>query len=191
VFFPLLKVIQPKTDGLMSAQATGQKQSKKRPVSLSLHAAVVGCLPKCMALFGRQPVPQANAKLPDAFDPANASSKVGAEESTIGGLVGKPPYCAKPEVDRAGGQLPALQVVPVSENHDPIKRETRFGAIPVHELVDCMSIATLCVGTAQAVENCRLRKLEIRQAQDGLGLLAIGLGSHFRLHGGGLRATQS
>ncbi len=61
----------------------------------------------------------------------------------------------------------------------------------IHELVDCMSIATLCVGTAQAVENCRLRKLEIRQAQDGLGLLAIGLGSHFRLHGGGLRATQS
>jgi hypothetical protein len=54
-----------------------------------------------MALFGCQPVPQANAKLADAFDPANASCKVGAEESTIGGLVRKPPYRAEPEVDRA------------------------------------------------------------------------------------------
>jgi hypothetical protein len=101
VFFLLLKVIQPKTDGLMPTQTTGQEQCEKCPVPLALHAVVVGGLPKCMALFGRQPVPQAYAKLPDAFDTANACRKIGAEEATVGGLVGEPAYCTEPEVDRA------------------------------------------------------------------------------------------
>lgn len=72
-----------------------------RPAPLALHAVIVGCLPKCMALFGRQPVPQANAKLPDAFDPANACGKVGAQQSTVGGFVCEPAYRTEPEVDRA------------------------------------------------------------------------------------------
>jgi hypothetical protein len=101
VFFPLLKVIQPKTDGLVSSQTTSQEQSKKRPVPLALHAVVIGCLPQCVALFSRQPVPQANTELSDAFDPANPSSEVSAEEATISGFVRESAYRTEPEVNRA------------------------------------------------------------------------------------------
>jgi hypothetical protein len=54
-----------------------------------------------MVLFGSQPVPQANAKFPNAFDPANASGKVSAQKSTVGGFVCETADSIELEVDRA------------------------------------------------------------------------------------------
>src|ERR1700722_20272835 len=51
VVLPLLDMVQGQTDGLMPSQAAGQEQGQQSAVPLALHAVVVGCLPKSVALF--------------------------------------------------------------------------------------------------------------------------------------------
>jgi hypothetical protein len=98
-----------------------------------------------MALFGRQPIPQSYAKFPDTFDTANTCGKVGTEESTVGGLVRKATHSTKPQVDRARGQLPTLEVGSISEDHDSAESKAGLRAIPVNELVNRMAIPALSV----------------------------------------------
>ena len=67
---------------------------------------------------------------------------------------------------------------------------TGFGAIPINELVDGMTIPALGVGTGQAIQDCGLGMFKIGKAQDGLGLLAIARERGFCFMVCGLRATK-
>lgn len=128
-------------------------------------------------------IPQAYAKLPDAFDTANACRKVGAEEATVSGLVRQAAYGTQSQVDGAGGQLPGLEVVSISKNDGPIEGWPGLLAIPVGKLINYMTISSLGIRTGQTVKNCGLGKLEIGEAQDGLGFLSVGFAMWLLLHG--------
>jgi hypothetical protein len=101
VILPLLEMVESQADGLMPSQTACQEQGQKGPIPLSFHAMAVGGLPKCLALFGRQPVPKAHAQLLDALDSPNAGRKVRAEKTTVGCLIRKTAPCSQPQVDSA------------------------------------------------------------------------------------------
>ena len=67
---------------------------------------------------------------------------------------------------------------------------TGFGAIPINELVDGMTIPALGIDTGQAVQDRSLGMFKIGKAQDGLGFLAINSERGFCFMVGGLRATK-
>jgi hypothetical protein len=104
-------------------------------------------------LFGGQPVAQPDTQSLYAFDAADSSRQVGAEETTICRLVRQTPNCAEPEVDRAGRQMSRFKMHSIANDNRLVECESWLGAIPIHELVDGMSIAPLRIGTRQTGEN--------------------------------------
>jgi hypothetical protein len=60
--------------------------------------------------------------------------------------------------------LSGFQKCTISENHDPIERQTRFRAIPINEFVYCVAIPTAGIGAGETIEDCGLGEFEIRQA---------------------------
>ncbi len=59
----------------------------------------------------------------------------------------------------------------VSQHHDTVERQPRFGAIPIDELSDRVIIRTLSTLRSERVENCSLRQRQIGQAQDAFWCL--------------------
>ena len=69
----------------------------------------------------------------------------------------------QPQIDCARSKLSRFKVCPVSENHYSIESQTGFGAIPVYELVNGMTIPSLSIGIGEAVEDCSFSELKVRQ----------------------------
>ena len=53
---------------------------------------MIGCLPKCLALLRGQPIAEAHSQFLYAFNAANTSRQIGAEETAVGGLVCEPAH---------------------------------------------------------------------------------------------------
>jgi hypothetical protein len=79
------------------------------------------------------------------FNAANASRKVGAEKTAVGGFVGEPAHSAKTQIDGAGCKLTGFQMRAIPQDHDPVEGQARFRAVPVNELIDGVTITPLCV----------------------------------------------
>jgi hypothetical protein len=83
----LLEVIQSQRHGFMPPQAAREQQSEQCSIAFSFQSLMIGCLPKCLALLRSQPIAEGHSQLLHAFNAANASRQIGAEETTVGGLV--------------------------------------------------------------------------------------------------------
>jgi hypothetical protein len=71
---------------------------------------------------------------------ANVGCQIGTQETAIGRFVCKTSYCAKTEVDCTRCQLPGFEMRAIAHNDCPIESQARFGTIPVHELIDGVTI---------------------------------------------------
>src|SRR5262249_54373411 len=91
--------------------------------------------------------------------------QVRAKESAVGSLVGEAPDCAQTEIDGARRQMPRLQVDAISEDDGLAEREPRLRAVPLNEFLDRMPVSSLCVNRTEAVQNSRLRLVQVGQAQ--------------------------
>src|SRR6202047_3869179 len=60
--------------------------------AFSFQSLRIGCLPKCLALLRSQPIAEAHSQLLHAFNTANASRQIGAEETAVGGLGCEPAH---------------------------------------------------------------------------------------------------
>src|SRR5258708_7652340 len=65
--------------------------------------------------------------------------------------------------------MPLLQGYSVPCDHRPVECEPGFRAIPFDEFSDRMIIGSLGTWRGQAVQNSRLRLLEVRELQNRLG----------------------
>ena len=88
----LLEVIDCEVGHFAPPQATAEHQSQNRPVAATLQLLNIGSLEQSPTLFCRQPIPQADADSFGALHAPDACRQVGAEESGICGLIGKPAY---------------------------------------------------------------------------------------------------
>src|SRR5206468_7833464 len=92
MLYELLEVIQSQRHGFMPPQAAREQQCEQCSVAFSFQSSMIGCLPKCLALLRSQPIAEAHSQLLHAFNTANASRQIGAEETAVGGLVCEPTH---------------------------------------------------------------------------------------------------
>src|SRR5215471_12928110 len=115
---------------------------------------MIGRRPKRMALLCRQPVPETHAQLLDAFHSANASSKVGTEQTAIGSFICQSAHRAKTQIDCARRELAGFEMRSITQDHYSVERQARFRTIPVNELIDGVTITSLGVRTGETIQDC-------------------------------------
>ena len=81
---------QSQCHGFMPPQAAREQQCEQCSVAFSFQSLMIGCLPKCLALLRSQLIAEAHSQLLHAFNAANTSRQIGAEETAVGGLVCEP-----------------------------------------------------------------------------------------------------
>jgi hypothetical protein len=89
-----------------------------------------------MELICCEPVTQSHADAAYTFDSPDTGGEFGTENAGIGCLVRHTPDRGQAEVDRCRSKVPLFQVDSVSKHNRAIERQSRFRAVPVHELVD-------------------------------------------------------
>ena len=92
MLFALLEMIHSQRHGFMPPQAAREQQCEQCSVAFSFQSLMIGCLPKCLALLRSQPIAEAHSQLLHAFNTANTSRQIGAEETAVGGLVCEPAH---------------------------------------------------------------------------------------------------
>jgi hypothetical protein len=75
---------------------------------LELHSA----MDRHDGLFYREPVPETHAQFLDALNSANASRRIGTEQTAVGGFVCESAYCAKAQIDSARCELTRFAMRP-------------------------------------------------------------------------------
>lgn len=110
VSLSLFEMFEPQSNCLVPAQTSSNQQRKKSAISLALELFAVWRLPECDALLNSQPVAQPHAEIPDTFDAANPSSKIGAQQNRICCLIGEPPHHPQAQVDSFGGKKQGFEV---------------------------------------------------------------------------------
>jgi hypothetical protein len=71
---------------------------------------------------------------------------------------------------------------PVPGDHGLVESQSRFGAVPVHEFVDGMSVAALSIRAGKTVEDSGFGRLQVRQSKDRFGTGELPLVASFLLH---------
>ena len=67
-------------------------------------------------------------------------------------LLSKTAHRPETKVNRAWSEIARIQMHSVPDAHGFAERQSRLGAIPLHEFVDCVPVATLSIGAGNAVE---------------------------------------
>jgi len=98
--------------------------------------------PPTLALFCRQPVAEPYAQLLHAPHASGSGREFRTQEPGVGGLAGQPPDRGQTLVYRGWVKVKLLQLHPISRHHDPVQRESEFGAIPVDEVLDREFVGT-------------------------------------------------
>jgi hypothetical protein len=126
MFLSLLQVLHFQIRGLVPSQSASQEKGQQGTVTFALHPCIIRTLPQRTSLFSRQPVSHPHAILLQALHTPNPGSQIGAEQTTICGLIGQPPNRAQPEVDGPGGQPPGFKVTAIPKHHDAIECQPWF-----------------------------------------------------------------
>src|SRR5664280_2968747 len=150
-------------------QPAAKQDCENRPISSALDRVRRRSLPESAGLFSRQPVAQSDAQFSDAFHAPNAGRQLRAQQASVGGLVGEPSYCSKSSIDRSPCKLPILKEYAVTRNHNLVERQAWLGAVPLNKLINGVSVATLRLGRAKAIQNRRFAVIQIRQTEFCLG----------------------
>jgi len=130
--FTLFEITQSERGYLTPSQSTGQQKRKQRSVTLAFEPLGVRCLPERLALTRCEPVTQTDAEFPYPMHAVNSGCKIGAEQTGIRCLIGKPPDGAKTQIDGSGRQLPRFQMIPVPAH--PQRSEPRGWPLRPHTL---------------------------------------------------------
>lgn len=91
VILPALKMSDFQFCCLFPAQPATQKEPEQSPVSLALQRIRVRHLPERSCLVGGEPVTESDAEILRPFDPTDAGSEIGAEQSGIGSFICEAP----------------------------------------------------------------------------------------------------
>jgi hypothetical protein len=182
MFLTLFQMFESESNGFVAAQTASKQQGKKRAISFALELLAVRRLPERQALLNSQPLTQAHTEIPRAFDAANPSGEIGAQQTRVGCLIGEAPNGTKAQIDGSWGKQASLEVAAITENHGSVQSQSRFRATPIDELVDGMTISPSAIDAGQAAQYCRFRELEIRQTQTGFGVLTLFRGMRLLLH---------
>ena len=75
------------------------------------------------------------------------------------------PHGGQAHVDRTRGQLPALQVDPLTGDDRFVKGQARLGAIPKDELINRVSITSLRGRGTQAAKHGGFGLIQIRKSE--------------------------
>jgi hypothetical protein len=79
----LLEVADSQLGKLMTTESARQQEGKQRPITFSLQALAIWCLPECVRLFGGQPVAEPDAKFLYALDSPYSRSQIRAQKAAI------------------------------------------------------------------------------------------------------------
>ncbi len=164
--FSLLKVADSQTGEFVATESAGEQYGKQRPITFALDLLAVWCLPECLTLFGAQPVTKPQAQFLYALDSPYSRSQARAEQPAVCRLIRKTADRSETKVDGTGSETARLQMHSISYDHGLAERQSRLGAVPLHEFVNCMPIAALSIGAGKTVEDRGFRGFEVGQSQD-------------------------
>jgi hypothetical protein len=143
VVLPPLKVRNIQFCRFFPAKPASQEDSEQRSISLTLERTRVRDLQECFRLIGSEPITKANAEILRTFYSADASSEIRTQQARIGSFIREAPHGGEPAVDRARRKLTRFQVNSIAGHNGFVEREPRFGAVPSHEFVYCVSVSPL------------------------------------------------
>jgi hypothetical protein len=162
----LLQMINSQLGYLATPQSTSEQEGEKGTIAFALQPFPVRGLPKCVPLFGCQPIAQSDSQFLYTFDASDSGGQICAEEATLRRLVCQAPNRPKLEVDCTRRKVTRLEMHPITNNDSLAERQAWLGAVPVHKFINGVAIAALSVRARQAIENRGLRHLKIWQSQD-------------------------
>ena len=87
------------------------------------------------------------------------------EQASVGSLVGEPPHCSESSIDRSCRELAILEENAITGDHNLVERQARFGAVPLNEFIDRVSISALRLERAKAIEDRRFAVVQIWEAE--------------------------
>ncbi len=117
MIFALLEMVKRQFHGFMPPQAACKQNGKQGPIALAFEALVVRRLPQRLPLLRRQPVPQTDSEFLHALDAPDSSGQIGAEETTVGCLVGETPNGTEAQIDGTGSEFARFEMHAVAQNH--------------------------------------------------------------------------
>ncbi len=154
-----------------AAKATSEQHRHHSAIPLSAQRLLIEGAEETLALFGREPVAEAYAQPPHAFDAADAGGQFGAQQAGVGRLIGDTPNGSKSEVDGRWCEALLFEMDSVAEHYGPVESQPGLGTVPVHELVNRVIVGSLCAGRGQCGEHGGLGLLQIGKRQGLLGSL--------------------
>lgn len=122
------------------AGARIKQNGKDCTVSFAFERIWIGCLPEATSVFSRKPIPKSYTQLLDAFHTSDSCRQLGAEQASVGGFVGEAPNGSESSVNRSRREMTILKVNSVPGDDSLVERQSRFGAVPLNELIDCVSV---------------------------------------------------
>jgi len=126
--------------------------------------------------FTPRPRPSRSYESSQSFGTLHSSNprrELGAQESGIRRLIGKPPNGGQPNVNRRRSQILLLQEKPISKHYSSIERQAGFRAVPLDELIDGMAVGFLRARRRERIYDRVLRMFEVREPKDCLWLLSF------------------
>jgi hypothetical protein len=117
-------MIERQLHRFVPSQSTRQQNCQKSSIALSFQTPSVRRLPECLALFGGQPIAEADSKILDASNSPDPCRQVWTQQATISRLVGQAADRTQPKVDRTWCQFSGFQVHTISKNYCLIEGQT-------------------------------------------------------------------
>jgi hypothetical protein len=146
MLLPLLEVAEGQAGDFVPAKSAGEQESKQCPIAFALYLLAIRSLPERLRLFDGQPVAEPDSQLLHALYAPDSRRQVGAAQPAVRRLVRKTAHSPEAKVDGTGSEIPQLRVHSVPNDHGLVERQSRLGAIPLHEFVNDMPIAALSIG---------------------------------------------
>src|ERR1017187_4120345 len=165
MFIAPLQMGKLQTGQFPPPQPAAKQDRKNRPISSALDRVRRRSLPESTGLFSRQPVAQSDAQYSDAFHAPNARRQLTAQQASIRGFVSESSHGRQPSVDRTGREAAILKVNSITGDHNLVERQAWLGAVPLNEFIDRVSISTLRLGRAKAIQDRRFAVVQIREAK--------------------------
>lgn len=152
--------------GQLSPSEPASKQHRKDcSVSPALKRIRVRRLQQPASLFSSKPISEPHTQFLDAFHTANASGQLRTEQAGVSGFISETPNRSESSIDGPGGKLPGFKMNTVSGDHRLVERESRFGTVPMYELIDCLSIPSLRLGRTKTVKDGRSAVIQVRKSE--------------------------
>ncbi len=169
VFFSLLQILNAQCCQFRATQSASQQHGDHGVISYSPEGVPVEYAEQTSSLLGGQPIAHPDAKLLGALDPANSGGEVRTEQTGISGFVCKAADRRQSEVDCRRRIVRLLKENAITGHNGFVEGQARLRAVPFDELPDGMIIRALGTLRCQAVQDGRLRLLQIGQPQNSLG----------------------